>query len=234
MALFWWRPPPLDEDQSGFRLITVPGLSRREARAPGAGYPCAGRSASLVKSRRRRRTKGNVETPGDRIQGRQSRHCGQTAFKARHLDGNGGRCDSRLCWRRRLAAGHRGRRAIGGQFDHGKRVRRQRDLCRLHKLAMDHATVKSVRGDFSGVTFSYFDVQSRFFRDGDRYLIETDGPDGKLATSEIKYTSSFPMVACRRFPSPGTRGRRSRADNAGFISIPRRTSAPMMPCTGPD
>lgn len=57
-----------------------------------------------------------------------------------------------------------------------------------HKLAMDHATEKSVRGDFSGVTFGYFGVQSRFFRNGEKYLVETDGPDGKLATFEIKYT----------------------------------------------
>lgn len=57
-----------------------------------------------------------------------------------------------------------------------------------HKLAMDHATEKSVLGDFSDVTFTYFDAQSRFFRDRGKYLVETDGPDGKLATFEIKYT----------------------------------------------
>lgn len=57
-----------------------------------------------------------------------------------------------------------------------------------HKRAMDHATEKSVLGDFSGVTFTYLDVQSRFFRSGDRFFVETDGPDGKLATFEIKYT----------------------------------------------
>jgi predicted CXXCH cytochrome family protein len=57
-----------------------------------------------------------------------------------------------------------------------------------HKRAMDHATEKSVLGDFSGVRFTYFDVQSRFFRDGSKYLVETDGPDGKLATFEVKYT----------------------------------------------
>lgn len=43
-------------------------------------------------------------------------------------------------------------------------------------------------GDFSGAKFTYFDLQSRFFRSGDKYLVETDGPDGKLATFEIKYT----------------------------------------------
>jgi predicted CXXCH cytochrome family protein len=57
-----------------------------------------------------------------------------------------------------------------------------------HKKAMDHATDKSVLGDFSGVTFEYYGVTSRFFRKDGKFFVETDGPDGKLATFEIKYT----------------------------------------------
>jgi Flp pilus assembly protein TadD len=57
-----------------------------------------------------------------------------------------------------------------------------------HQLAMAHATNKSVLGDFSDATFDYFGVKSRFFRKDGKYLVETDGPDGKLATFEIKYT----------------------------------------------
>ena len=57
-----------------------------------------------------------------------------------------------------------------------------------HKKAMDHATDKSVLGDFSGVTFAYYGVTSRFFRKDGKFFVETDGPDGKLAPFEIKYT----------------------------------------------
>jgi Flp pilus assembly protein TadD len=57
-----------------------------------------------------------------------------------------------------------------------------------HQLAMAHATDKSVLGDFSDATFDYFGVKSRFFRKDGKYLVETDGPDGELATFEIKYT----------------------------------------------
>lgn len=57
-----------------------------------------------------------------------------------------------------------------------------------HKHAMDHATEKSVLGDFSEATFDYDGVRSRFFRKDGKYLVETDGPDGKLAIFEIKYT----------------------------------------------
>ena len=53
---------------------------------------------------------------------------------------------------------------------------------------MDHATEKAVLGDFSDVTFDYYGVQSRFFRRDGKFLVETDGPDGKLATFEVKYT----------------------------------------------
>jgi len=57
-----------------------------------------------------------------------------------------------------------------------------------HARAMDHATDKSVLGDFSGVTFDYFGAQSRFFRKDGKFLVETDGADGKMAVFEIKYT----------------------------------------------
>jgi Flp pilus assembly protein TadD len=57
-----------------------------------------------------------------------------------------------------------------------------------HQLAMAHATDTSVLGNFSDATFDYFGVKSRFFRKDGKYLVETDGPDGKLAAFEIKYT----------------------------------------------
>ena len=57
-----------------------------------------------------------------------------------------------------------------------------------HALAMGHATDQSVLGDFSGSTFDYYGVRSRFFRKDGKFLVETDGPDGKLDIFEIKYT----------------------------------------------
>ncbi|WP_410052252.1 tetratricopeptide repeat protein [Bradyrhizobium sp. SZCCHNRI30512] len=56
-----------------------------------------------------------------------------------------------------------------------------------HKAAMAHATDKTVLGDFNK-SFDYFGVHSRLFRDGGKFMIETDGPDGKLAVFEVKYT----------------------------------------------
>ena len=53
---------------------------------------------------------------------------------------------------------------------------------------MQHATEKTVLGDFSDARFDYYGVPSRFFRKDGKFLVETDGPDGKLATFEVKYT----------------------------------------------
>jgi predicted CXXCH cytochrome family protein len=57
-----------------------------------------------------------------------------------------------------------------------------------HERAMAHATDRSVLGNFNDASFQYFDVRSRFFRKDGKFFVETDGPDGKLAAFEVKYT----------------------------------------------
>ncbi|UPJ64326.1 multiheme c-type cytochrome [Bradyrhizobium sp. 191] len=57
-----------------------------------------------------------------------------------------------------------------------------------HRHAMDHATNQSVRGDFNDAVLEYAGTRSRFFRRDRKFLVETDGPDGKPATFDIKYT----------------------------------------------
>jgi len=43
-------------------------------------------------------------------------------------------------------------------------------------------------GDFGDATFTYGSVTSRFFTRDGRYLVNTDGADGRLADFEIRYT----------------------------------------------
>lgn len=57
-----------------------------------------------------------------------------------------------------------------------------------HKAAMQHATDKTVLGNFDNASFDYFGVRSRFLRKDDKFLVETDGADGQLATFEVRYT----------------------------------------------
>ena len=57
-----------------------------------------------------------------------------------------------------------------------------------HALAMQEATAETVLGDFDDASFTHGGVTSRFFKRDGRFLVATDGPDGKLGEFEIRYT----------------------------------------------
>ncbi|MEZ6102196.1 MAG: HEAT repeat domain-containing protein [Pirellulaceae bacterium] len=56
-----------------------------------------------------------------------------------------------------------------------------------HDLAMDVASDQTVLGDFNDARLEHYGISSRMFRDGKRFMVHTEGPDGKLADFEIKY-----------------------------------------------
>ena len=53
---------------------------------------------------------------------------------------------------------------------------------------MRKATAAVVLGDFAGAQLEHFGVTTRFFRDGDKFMARTDGPDGELHEYPIAYT----------------------------------------------
>ncbi|MGH0035023.1 MAG: tetratricopeptide repeat protein [Myxococcota bacterium] len=57
-----------------------------------------------------------------------------------------------------------------------------------HDLAMQEATAETVLGDFDDATFSHRGRTSTFRREGDRFVVRTDGPDGEPADFEVAYT----------------------------------------------
>ena len=57
-----------------------------------------------------------------------------------------------------------------------------------HARAMQHASAAAVLGDFDDAEFRYAGVTSTFFQRDGRFFARTDGPDGRLADFEIKYT----------------------------------------------
>ena len=57
-----------------------------------------------------------------------------------------------------------------------------------HDLAMQIADEKTILGNFGDAKFTYAETTSTFFRRDGKYFVNTDGPDGKLADYEIKYT----------------------------------------------
>ena len=57
-----------------------------------------------------------------------------------------------------------------------------------HDLAMQEAASATVLGSFDDAAFSYSGVTTTFSRDGTRFLVHTDGPDGQPDQYEILYT----------------------------------------------
>ena len=57
-----------------------------------------------------------------------------------------------------------------------------------HDLAMQVADERTVLGNFAQAKFTYAGTTSSFFRRDGRFVVRTDGPDGKLADYPVKYT----------------------------------------------
>ena len=57
-----------------------------------------------------------------------------------------------------------------------------------HAVAMQAAGEKTVLGDFSGTKLRHRGVTSEFFRRDGRFMVRTDGPDGRLADFEVRHT----------------------------------------------
>jgi predicted CXXCH cytochrome family protein len=74
-----------------------------------------------------------------------------------------------------------------------------------HQLAMQTATAASVLGDFADAKFAKDGVESTFFKLGDRFMVRTDGPDGKLTDYEIAYTFGLYPLQQYLIPFPGGR-----------------------------
>ena len=56
-----------------------------------------------------------------------------------------------------------------------------------HDKAMDVANDETVLGDFDNITFQHDGIENRLYRDGDRFMVYTEGEDGAMADFEVKY-----------------------------------------------
>ncbi|HKE96309.1 MAG TPA: cytochrome c3 family protein, partial [Povalibacter sp.] len=74
-----------------------------------------------------------------------------------------------------------------------------------HDLAMQEANDATVLGDFNDSHFVRGSVRTRFFRRDGKLWINTDGPDGKPADFEVKYT--FGVEPLQQYLLPLDRGR---------------------------
>ncbi len=56
-----------------------------------------------------------------------------------------------------------------------------------HDLAMDVANSQTVLANFDDQTLTSFGVETRFYRDGEKYMVRTEGPSGAMEDFEVKY-----------------------------------------------
>ena len=74
-----------------------------------------------------------------------------------------------------------------------------------HDLAMQEATSETVLGDFEDTSFTHFGVTTRFFKEGDGFYVNTEGPDGQFADYRIKYVFGVDPLQQYLIEFPGGR-----------------------------
>jgi predicted CXXCH cytochrome family protein len=74
-----------------------------------------------------------------------------------------------------------------------------------HDRAMQQATPETVLGDFDNATFKHHSVTTRFSKRGGKFVILTDGPDGKPAEFEVKYVFGVEPLQQYLLELPGGR-----------------------------
>lgn len=88
-----------------------------------------------------------------------------------------------------------------------------------HDLAMDRATEATVLGDFDDATIEHHGITSRMFRDGERYMVHTEGPDGEMADFEVKYV--FGLTPLQQYMVEFERHPKSKDDEVGRVQVLR-------------
>ena len=74
-----------------------------------------------------------------------------------------------------------------------------------HHAAMQDADATTVLGDFNGAHFSYNGVTSTFSKHREKFVVRTDGPDGKLHDYEVRYTFGVDPLQQYLIELPGGR-----------------------------
>lgn len=74
-----------------------------------------------------------------------------------------------------------------------------------HDLAMQPANETTVLGDFANASLTWFGVTSSFYRKDGKFMVRTEGSDGKLQEYEIRYTFGVDPLQQYLIEFPGGR-----------------------------
>lgn len=88
-----------------------------------------------------------------------------------------------------------------------------------HDQAMAVATDESVLADFNDQTLEHYGVTSRMFRDGERFMINTEGPDGQMHDYEVKFT--FGVEPLQQYMVEIDRPADAKEDEIGKVQVLR-------------
>jgi tetratricopeptide (TPR) repeat protein len=86
---------------------------------------------------------------------------------------------------------------------HAEQARQWQDS--HHAKAMAPASAQTVLGRFDGAEFKHQGVTSRFFQRDGKFLVRTDGADGRLADFEVAYTFGVAPLQQYLIAQPGGR-----------------------------
>ena len=70
---------------------------------------------------------------------------------------------------------------------------------------MQIVTESTVLGNFADAKFKHYGVESSFFKRDNKFIVRTDGPDGKLTDYEISHTFGVYPLQQYLIPFPGGR-----------------------------
>lgn len=84
-----------------------------------------------------------------------------------------------------------------------------------HDQAMQLATDATVLGDFGDAEIEHHGIASRFFKDGDRFMVHTEGQDGEMRDFHVKYVFGLEPLQqyMIEFPNP------DRKDDSGLPRV---------------
>ncbi len=89
-----------------------------------------------------------------------------------------------------------------------------------HDHAMDVANAETVLADFDH-TLEHHGLRSKMFRDGDRFMVRTDGPDGELGDFEVKYV--FGVYPLQQYMVELPQSEPARSGSVGRLQVLRES-----------
>ena len=74
-----------------------------------------------------------------------------------------------------------------------------------HALAMQKASASTILGDFANATLTHHGVTTTFSREGEKFMVRTEGPDGAPHDYEVAYTFGVTPLQQYLIAFPGGR-----------------------------